>query len=69
MLNSFQRAKISALLPEIAQRTGIPYPKLAELLCGEPVTINPFVCEDEPQDRYLTEFTEDCFCDEHGRRY
>lgn len=32
MLNQFEKAKLSSLLPEIAQRTGISYPKLAALL-------------------------------------
>jgi len=32
-LTSFERAKISNLIPELAQRTGISYKKLAAILC------------------------------------
>jgi len=40
MLTIFQKAKLAALLPEIAQRTGIPYIKLVGLLCDDDRSIN-----------------------------
>ena len=52
MLTDFEKAKISSLLPEIAQRTGISYCKLAGLLCPQIKVQKSFLCDDEPQATY-----------------